>query len=87
MTNASNNVAHSSFYGVYVDKLISRTYPCRNFKNPANADPWADNLPIQSIVSNYTIYKCQNGFAADSVGYAAFVNLTIADYQGAGFAI
>lgn len=67
--------------------LISRTKPCSPYINEAEVDPWLENPPIKSVISNYTIYKCQDSFKAGKVGLASFVNLTIADYAVSGFRV
>lgn len=55
----SGNVAHSNKrFGLRIFVLSSRKYPCEPTKNESDAnDPWQYNPSIQSVFTNFTVYK------------------------------
>jgi hypothetical protein len=58
LSESHDNLAHSFVrFGLRIFKLYSRTYPCADIRDDTAADPWASNPSIQSVFSNYTIYK------------------------------
>jgi hypothetical protein len=67
----SDNVAHSSkYYGMRINRLYARTFPCDPIRKDSLADdPWADNPSITSIFSNFLLYKNRDtGLLAEYVG-------------------
>lgn len=81
-----DNVAHSYVrFGLRIFKLYSRTYPCVDIRDDSQVDPWASNPSIQSVFSNYTIYKVgESGILAEQCGNVVFDNFTIAEFQRSG---
>ncbi len=55
----SDNVVHSSrYFGMRINKLYARMYPCRSIRNDSLADdPWQQNPSMSSTFSNFTVFK------------------------------
>jgi hypothetical protein len=85
--NVANNVAHSNIrFGFRIFILAPRLYPCNPVRDDTNAnDPWASNPSIQTIFSNFTIYKnLEDGVLAEQVGNVIFYNFTVAENYHSG---
>ena len=83
----TNNIAHSNTrFGLRVFQLQPRLYPCKPVRNDSNAvDSWADNPSIQSVFSNFTVYKnLEDGVLAEQVGNVVFDNFVIAENYHSG---
>ena len=61
--------------------LASRLYPCKSPTNSSDLDdPWSFNPSIQSVFSNFTLYKnLEDGVLAEQVGNVVFTNFVIAE--------
>jgi len=86
----TNNIAHSNTrFGLRIFHLYSRTFPCSPIRNDSNAiDSWSDNPSIQSVFSNFTVYKnLEDGVLAEQTGNVIFDNFVIAEnyHSGAEF--
>jgi hypothetical protein len=84
----TNNVAHSNMqFGFRVFQLFSRLYPCNPVRNNSIAtDPWSQNPSIQSVFSNFTVYKnLVDGVLAEQVGNVVFTNFIVAENYKTGF--
>ena len=78
----ANNIAHSNIrFGLRIFTLAPRLYPCQPPANFSDVDdPWKYNPSIQSVFSNFTLYKNQeSGLLAEQVGNVVFNNFTIAE--------
>jgi hypothetical protein len=83
----TNNIAHSyTRFGLRVFQLQPRLYPCNPVRNDSNAvDSWADNPSIESVYSNFTVYKnLEDGVLAEQTGNVIFDNFVIAENYHSG---
>ena len=69
-------------YGLRINALASRSYPCwssrSDFKNGVSSDPTLNNPPVLSIFSNFLSFNCKDhGIQAEEMGHTLFTNLTL----------
>ena len=77
----TRNIAHSNArFGLRISTLAPRKYPCQPPANVSDPDdPWKYNPSIQSVFSNFTLYKNkEDGLLAEQMGNVVFTNFVIA---------
>jgi hypothetical protein len=86
--NVHDNVAHSNTrFGLRIFQLYSRQFPCDPIRDDTIAnDPWQSNPSIQSVFSNFIIYKnLEDGVLAEQTGNVVFQNFTVGENYRSGF--